>query len=384
MKRYVFIGFFVTLFVAFLANIFNAQIGPSQRLQKFYNSSSVTIRSNKLLKWDTTWTLLMRCDTQNYVYQEDTSGNAKTYQGRDSAKGQFADTLSQKDGDAFNLCFDPLTTPSTDSIFIYGTALRNPMASRTDSGAQKDTVICTNDKVVTQYLSKYVWTDLDSFRFRTKVNGVTSLGSDSFYVYYRVYDAAKLSDSLSEQVAGVSYGPDLVGTYDTIKTATVGFMVIEGDIQVYVEANKRPIRKGDFLSVSENGKVQLAFESVADTVRPCSCYAFRYVSGARLWDPVIVTPIRRADTAGGFVRPTTASDTLAWKAYVRSNDTISFVAHSINSPACSIKESTKDSLSYIWIPRGLRTAEKQRIIGKALEPCDTDSTLKWIRLFPNY
>ena len=358
--------------VALIGGIVLAQTSQYGSRGVIFNGSTVTINKNKVLKWDTTYTALTSLDTTEYVHQRtDTSasssgaGNCSTYVGSTQLKGHIRDTLDTKTGGNFDLKLVPITTPSTDSVFIYGYAASG-YGSRSDSVIKVDTVILAAGGKI----SKYRWRILDSLRIRT-----ANAGTDCVRIYYHQPLRAVVADTIATNIAGVMPDSSFTEKIDTVKTLAYGTVISSGDVRVYASGKNDVIYPGDELMVGNNGKVVKSIEPKSDTVRYAGTAPNkRYVKGVRDKDPIIVARNGRTTS--------TTTDTMDYRANAAFlGDTIYFVQSNLKGIAIPTS-AAEDSLTYLWIPRGIKNLGSNYIIGTALQYCDTDSTLIYIRLLP--
>uniref|UniRef100_A0A6H1ZIY3 Uncharacterized protein n=1 Tax=viral metagenome TaxID=1070528 RepID=A0A6H1ZIY3_9ZZZZ len=375
MKRFYFI--LISIMVSlFIVSHLQAQVRATPEKVKFFNFTTSTIKDAKLLKPDTTYKALFDAplDTAHYVWAHDTTGDAQfrfaqAGQG-DTIKEKFTDTLYTKKGQAHYLKFVPITAPSTDSVFVYGRNCVYPFYSLTYDTARTDTVILAAGGKV----SKYIWTDLDSMRFRTAL-----LGTDSVKVMHRPYNAAALADSNCDDICGVLYGnvySKAPNATDSVAADSFGYMIVSGDAQVYASGRERNINVGDQLVSAKEGKAVKVFMPAHDTVRVDTIRNVRYLQGANQGDIITVQQKREATGAAG--------DTVAYGASVTlvgtRKDTLVFVALGKNGGAVGLEVIGLDSLYYTWMPAGYTGKWPNVIIGESLEFLDRDSAKIWIRL----
>lgn len=370
---------FIILLLVFLVGWIlpaQAQIQQAGDRGYFFNNSTVTLKTQKLLKADTTMAVFVYLDTCNSLYTaHDTAGNATTTTllGTKNKKALMSDTLQGNPGAPFFIMASAISNSSTDTLFISGKKATNPVFDKYDSTNAIDTLNWsgTVTPANSERWSKYLWTRIDSFRIRTAAAGL-----DTITTWYRPFFGMTLADSLTGLCSGVLLGGNQSGTNDSVATKKWGYYIKRGMAQVYASGATVRIKYGDALVVGNNGKAIPANYPRIDTVNTLATtfgLNRKYVPGAKAGDFVIVSKLGKI---------TSAIDTLGWKGYA-SNDSIWIVPSTIAGGGSAV-----DSLVYLYIPRGMtglaalgvgmKLDLDSRIIGRALQQCTTDSTKIWM------
>uniref|UniRef100_A0A6H1ZH13 Uncharacterized protein n=1 Tax=viral metagenome TaxID=1070528 RepID=A0A6H1ZH13_9ZZZZ len=374
MKRYVII-------IGLLFLVMDPHKTCAQERALFFNNYGSALVDTKILQWDTTWAELYDAplDTLKRVWVQDTSGKAqygfsvtpkyfRSASNGDSIKGFLTDTLQKKKGRGFYVKCISITAVSADTIVIYGRKLIDPSQSLTAYSAGVDSV---TPAVGAGAMSKYAWTQLDSFELRT-----SPAGTDCVRIMIRSVLAVTLADSNSVTFAGVHIGespyPAIGGLLkDSVRTDSFGYMAVAGDVQVYASGitSSKPIEIGDLLSIGSRGNAIKAYLPKHDTVLTSALRNARYLEGARPRDVVLITQMRYSTS--------TTADSVQWRATCpHAKDSVAFIANGVVASSLL----GVDSLMYMWIPKAYSEKYPQLIMGEALERVYTNLRKMWIRL----
>lgn len=332
----------VMIIAAGLAFSFAGDVWAQGDARLVYNSYTSNIGRYFAVKWDTTSKVIAFDTTASLAYNDswvkyvcgtDTAGDSTgTYN-----RGLFPDSIDNY-GRIFRIRVRPVTTPSTDTVIVYGDTIsdRSQFAA-TYTGAKKDTLVWAS--TANEQWSYPYWRDLDSIWIKTG-----GAGSDSFRLLFQSPEWVTLCDSNSTLFAGVVRSDSLYKAKHASWGA--GYITQFGATKAYVNAAARNISPGDILIPTASGllatrqsvKKEYNPTIYSDTARTVGAINRRYVPGVLASSAVFVTPIRDHAAAA-------AHDTVMWTART-TTDSVWLYGLSVNSSAATLATTLPDSVSF--------------------------------------